>query len=391
MPDLCTDTFADLATSMGFTCADTGGLVEFRNPFGLENWTMPVLEVTIIVGAVLALVYAIGRYRRHNDATNLVLWFGAIAYLLIIEPPLYFPGAFGIADHVDTMFAHNLFTVEFLWGRLPLYIVAIYPFMATISFEIVRVIGVFRRYGTLAGAVCVGFVHHAFYEIFDHLGPQLRWWEWSADNPMNQPFFASVPMGSVVVFAALWPLSLAFCVQWFVGRHMDRGKRLSPLSLVWRTVVVGLLASLGTAILPLPATITQWASNGRYQGYAYLLELIVVAVVAAVIFYRQWQRLQTDGPLSLAGGLTTESYRDRLMIGYAAVYLVVIGLLWLSALPDYFGAVAGRTADGNPIGNVFYVTLCFVIAGACTAMAAKANAGKAPAARAKATQRATTG
>lgn len=69
----------------------------------------------MIAGAVLALVYAIARYRR-GDATNLALWFGAIAYLLIIEPPLYFPGAFGIADHVDTMFAHNLFSVEFLWG-----------------------------------------------------------------------------------------------------------------------------------------------------------------------------------------------------------------------------------------------------------------------------------
>ena len=81
----------------------------------------------MIAGAVLALVYAIVRLRRHNDPTNLVLWFGAIAYLLIIEPPLYFPAAFGIADHVDTMFAHNVFTVDFLWGRLPLYIVADLP------------------------------------------------------------------------------------------------------------------------------------------------------------------------------------------------------------------------------------------------------------------------
>lgn len=373
MPDLCTDTFEELATSMGFSCADTGGLVEFRNPFGLENWTMPVLELTVIVGAVLALVYAINRYRRYRDATNLVLWFGAIAYLLIIEPPLYFPGAFGIADHVDTMFAHNLFSVQFLWGRLPLYIVAIYPMMATVAFEIVRVMGIFRRYGTLAGAVCVGFVHHAFYEFFDHLGPQLRWWEWSADNPMNQPFFDSVPMGSVVVFAALWPLSLAFCVQFFVGRHMDRGQRFTAVGILWRTVVVGVLASLGTAILPLPATIVQWASGGRLQGYAYLLELIAVAVVAMVIFYKQWERLRTDGATHLGGGLTSQAYTNPLMVGYAAAYLVVLGILWLTALPDYFGAVAGRTGEGNPIGNIFYVTLCFTIAAIVTGMAARVN------------------
>lgn len=220
-------TFADLAERLGFSCDEAGGLVEFRNPFGLENWTLPVLEVLIVVGAVLTLVYAINRLRRHGDPTNLVLWFGAIAYLLIIEPPLYFPSAFGIDEHVDTMFAHNVFTVEFLWGRLPLYIVAIYPMMATVSFEIVRRLGVFRRYGTFVGALCVGFVHHAFYEIFDHLGPQLRWWEWTLDNPLNQPFFASVPLPSVVVFAALWPTSLAFCVQFFVGRHVDAGRSFS--------------------------------------------------------------------------------------------------------------------------------------------------------------------
>ncbi len=94
MSDLCTPTFADLAERLGgFSCDTAGGLVEFRNPLGgLENWTLPVLELTVIVGAVLALGYAIVRFRRHNDPTNLVLWFGAIAYLLIIEPPLYFPG-----------------------------------------------------------------------------------------------------------------------------------------------------------------------------------------------------------------------------------------------------------------------------------------------------------
>lgn len=120
------------------------------------------------------------------------------------------------------MFAHNVFTVDFLWGRLPLYIIAIYPLMATLAFELVRMFGVFRKYGILVGAVCVGFVHHAFYEIFDQLGPQLRWWEWSTTNPVNQPMFDSVPLPSVVVFAALWPMSLALCVQFFVGRYATR-------------------------------------------------------------------------------------------------------------------------------------------------------------------------
>ncbi|MCV7286763.1 hypothetical protein H7J87_15665 [Mycolicibacterium wolinskyi] len=365
MSDLCTPTFADLAARLGFSCDTAGGLVEFRNPFGLENWTLPVLELTVIVGAVLALVYAITRLRRHNDPTNLVLWFGAIAYLLIIEPPLYFPGAFGISEYVDTMFAHNVFTVDFLWGRLPLYIVAIYPMMATVAFEVVRTLGVFRRYGALVGAVCVGFVHHAFYEIFDHLGPQLRWWEWTLDHPMNQPFFDSVPLPSVVVFAALWPMSLAFCVQIFVGRYVDEGKTFTGPQLLWRTIVVGVLASIGTAVLPMPATIGAAISGSTaVGGFIYAAELVVLSVVAIPVLIRQWSAVRHQ---------PTEPYSNPLILRYAVVYLGVMAVLWVTALPAYFGAVDGVTADGDPIGSLWYTVACLVIAGLSIAAAATAT------------------
>lgn len=369
MSDLCAPTFEQLARALGFSCEEAGGLVEFRNPLALENWTLPVLELTVIVGAILTLVYAISRYRRHGDATNLALWFGAIAYLLIIEPPLYFPAAFGIDEHVDTMFAHNVFSVDFLWGRLPLYIIAIYPMMATVAFEIVRVLGVFRRYGTFVGAVCVGFVHHAFYEIFDHLGPQLRWWEWSVDNPMNQPMFDAVPLPSVVVFAALWPMSLALCVQFFVGRHVNRGERFTGVQVLWRTVVVGVLASLGTAILPLPATLIGALTSTTAMGIVYAAELVAITCVAVPVMVRQWRRLRTSA-------ITAERHTSPLVIRYSVAYLAVMAVLWLASLPAYFGAVDGITANGDPIGNLWYVAACFVVAGGCAAAAATATPGR---------------
>jgi len=347
---------------MGFSCDDIGGLVSFRNPFGLENWTLLALEILVITGAVLALVYAVNRYRRQGDPTNVVLWFGAIAYLLIIEPPLYFPAAFGIEEHVDTMFAHNLFTVEFLWGRLPLYIVAIYPMMATVSFEIVRRLGVFTRYGSFVGALAVGFVHHAFYEIFDHLGPQLRWWEWTLEHPLNQPFFDSVPLPSVVVFAALWPTSLAFCVQFFVGRHVDGGRSFTGGQIALRTVVVGVLASVGTFILPLPATVSGSLSGSTVVGgVVYALELLALSVVAVAVMFAQWRRLRSPSRPPLGPG--------GVILGYAAVYLAVMTVLWLTALPDWFGAVGGVTADGDPIGSLWYTVLCLVVAALALAAA----------------------
>ncbi|MFB7873946.1 hypothetical protein ACFC06_01755 [Nocardia sp. NPDC056064] len=354
MAEHCSPTFAELATRLGFSCEEAGGLVEFRSPFALENWTLPVLELTIVVGAVLALWFAIARLRRQGDPTDLVLWFGATAYLFVIEPPLYFPAAFGIEDHVDTMFAHNVFTVDFLWGRLPLYIVAIYPLMATMAFGLVRMLGVFRQYGTLVGAACVGFVHHAFYEIFDHLGPQLRWWEWSLDNPVNQPMFDSVPMGSVVVFAALWPMSLAFCVQYFVGRHVDAGRHFGGGELVWRTLVIGLLASVGTFLLPLPATVIGLAGD-TVRGVVYALELLALSVVAVVALVRRWRQLRA--------GAAPVAYVNRFAQRYSAVYLLVFAVLWIASLPAYLGAVDGVTTHGDPIGNLWYTLACFVVAG----------------------------
>lgn len=359
MSDLCAPTFADLAARLGFSCDTAGGIVAFRSPFSLQNWTLPVLELTVIAGAVLALVYAIIRLRRHNDPTNIVVWFGAIAYLLIIEPPLYFPGPFGISEHVDTMFAHNVFTVDFLWGRLPLYIIAIYPMMATVAFEIVRTLGVFRRYGVLIGAACVGLVHHAFYEIFDHLGPQLRWWEWTLDNPLNKPFFDSVPMGSVVVFAALWPMSLAFCAQLFVGRHVDEGKSFGGGQIIWRTVVIGVLASIGTAVLPMPATIAgAILGSTAVVGVVYALELIALVAVAVPVLIKQGLGVRRNG----TDGYTTH---PAILI-YAGIYLAVMTLLWATALPDYFGAANGATDTGDPIGSLWYTVLCLVVAVSCT-------------------------
>lgn len=359
MSGLCSPTFAQLARELGFSCRTAGGLVAVRNPFALENWTLPVLEATIILGAAATLIYAIIRLRRHGDPTSLVLWLAATAYLFIIEPPLYFPAAYGISGHVDTMFAHNVFTVDFLWGRLPLYIVAIYPLMATLAFESVRLLGVFRRYGVLAGAVCVGFVHHAYYEIFDQIGPQLRWWEWSTGNPLNQPMFDSVPLPSVVVFAALWPMSLAIFVQLLVGRHVDAGRRLSGPQLAWRTVAAGVLGSAGTAVLPLPATVLG-AHSTTMRGALYAAELIVLGLVAIPVLLRQWQRARRDD--SAARG-----YSSNLIRVCSVVYLAVMALFWGTALPGFLHATHGWARNGGPTGNLPYTLACFALAILCAA------------------------
>lgn len=353
----CNDDFDRIAGALGdFSCHDAPAIVHLRSPFALSNWTLPVLELTIVIGAVLALWWAIRRLRRDNDPTNLVLWFAATVYLLVVELPLYFPDMFGVQDTVGVVFDHNVFTVQLLYDRLPLYIVAFYPALTMLAFEIVRALGVFRDRGIVVGAICVGFVHHCFYEVFDQLGPQLRWWAWNTDNVLNRPMLASVPVTSVVIFAALGPVVLTLLVQLLVGRNVERGKTFRRGSLWWRTVAAGALVPPGVALLSLPASLFGGPHpHITVQAIIYSAELAMVAVIAVPVLIHAWLRLR-DGK---APGAQIPNAFVRL---FGPLYLVVLAVLWLTALPAYFGAVNGITADDTPTGSLGYAAVSFAFA-----------------------------
>jgi hypothetical protein len=351
--DLCNPDFAQLAATLGFPCTGAPPIVHLRNPFELSNWTLPVVELLMVSGALMALVLAIRRLRRDGDPTNLALWFASVVYLLIIEPPQYFPEAFGVADQLGVVFAHNVFTVDFMYDRLPLYIVALYPATITLAFDVVRAVGVFDRRGAVIGSVCVGFVNGCFYEVFDHLGPQLRWWAWNDDNPLNHPMMNSVPMTSVVIFAMVAPAALAFFVHVFVGRRVARGRSVRGWGLTWRTLAAGALVAPAMTLLSLPTSVFE--RHKTVQAVVFAAELVLFAVVAVPVLVQQWRRTRREG---------TE-YPSTFVKVFGALYLAVFAVLWLTALPDYAGAIDGMTSSGTPIGNVAYATVCFVFAGYC--------------------------
>jgi len=341
----CSPAFDSIAKPLGgFSCRNAPAFIHVRNPFALSNPTLPMLELMMVAGAVLALWWAVRRLRRDGDPTNLVLWFATVVYLLVIEIPLYFPNLFGVQDSLGVVFVHNVFTVDFLFDRLPLYIVALYPAATTLAFEIVRGLGVFRDRGIVVGAICVGFVHHCCYEVFDQLGPQLRWWAWNTANPINHPMLGSVPMTSVFIFATLGPIVVTLLVLRLTRDAKGWG-------LVWRTVLAGALVPVGIAILSIPTSLFGGRNpNTTVQGVIFSAQLAVVAVIALPTLLRQWH---------------TESRSANRFVGvFGPLYLVVLAALWISALPDYFGATSGTTSDGTPIGNLAYATVCFLIAAA---------------------------
>lgn len=357
----CNARFNEIASMLGhFTCTDAPAVIHLRNPFALSNSTMPVLELMMVGGAALALWWAIRRLRRDGDPVNLVLWFASVVYLLVTEIPLYFPDLFGIQDQIGVVFDHNVFTVQFLYERLPLYIVALYPAVTALAFEIVRTLGVFRSRGILVGSVCVGLVHQCLYEVFDQLGPQLRWWAWNTENPLNHPMLASVPMTSVFIFATLGPAVLTLLVMLLV-----RGVGPSAASLVWRTVAAGALVTVGVAILSIPSSIFGGSHpNTTAQAVVFCVELAAIAAFAIPVLIGAWRRREAgDEP-------------NRFVRIFGPIYLAVLGILWITALPEYFAANDGITGGGTPTGNLGYAALCFALAALWVALAGTATVSR---------------
>jgi hypothetical protein len=324
---------------LGFDCHDVSPLISVRFPWELANWTMPLLEVIIIGGAVFALVHAIRRHRA-GDPTNLALWFASLVYLLVTEPPLYFPEWFGLDRLYGFIFAHNQFTVQFMWDRLPLYIVAFYPAFSQLAYELVRSLGIFARRGALTGSVAVAFTCQVFYEVFDHIGPQLKWWAWNMDNDIvNHPALASVPMTSMVLFASVSMGAMTYLVVRLASRW----------SLVPSILVAGVLTPPTMAIAGIPSSF--FKGNSTAQAWVLGVELALLWIVGIWI---------VASCLRWAGSGREVSTFARY---YPAVYLGGMAAIWLSALPAYVAADNGVTSDGTPIGSGPYALACFAGAG----------------------------
>lgn len=342
-----------LAERLGFSCHDADPVVEFRNPFGLENATMPFLELLVIGGAVFALVHAWRRWRRDGDPVNISLWFASVVYLAVIEPPLYFPGWFGLEKDVGLIFSHNVFTVQFMYDRLPLYIVAFYPALSQLAYELVRALGVFARRGPLAGSLAVAFTCQAFYEIFDQLGPQLKWWAWNPDNKMiNEPALASVPMNSMFLFASVSFGAMTYLVVRLVGAK-DGRDTLTGRQISLRTLAAGVLTPWAMTVAGLPSNAFRGEGQRGIQQAVLGTELALLWITGLYLLAEAWRARRTD-PAPAISPLFARTY--------PALYLGVHIVLWAVALPAYLAAADGVTDQGTPIGSLWYAALCTVAA-----------------------------
>ncbi|BCJ41224.1 hypothetical protein GCM10010168_44780 [Actinoplanes ianthinogenes] len=352
MTVVCTPGYAEVARTLGaIDCAHAPAVVSVRPPTALADGTMLVVEALMIIGAIAAVVHAVLWWRRRGDPTNLGLCCATVVYLLILEPPLYFPDRFGLQDRVGLIFVHNLFSVQLLGDRLPLYIVAVYPALTYPAYVLVQRTGLLDRHSPVAGAACVAVVFQCFYEVFDQIGPQLRWWAWNPQAPSNSPALAAVPLSSVTIFAAAAPFGMVLLTRLLLARRAARGP-IPPLSMALRVVAVGALTPLAMVAFSIP----YFLLTGRPDPVRALSLWAVLAalVIAAAVTVR---RDRGHPAPREAGG-----FLDRYAIVAGATFLLVFAGLWAVA--------PARTASGS----FPYALSCALTAAVILVLAARRQA-----------------
>lgn len=326
-----------------------------KSPLTLSHWTMNVVEVLLILGAAWGLRHSVVRYRQ-GESVYLGFWIASVIFMLALEIPVYFPEKLGAADNA-LFFIHNEFSVQFFFGRAPLYILALYPAIMYASFVLVRQAGLFdRRRGALTGALAVGIVHHVFYEIFDHFGPQYGWWTWNYPNFTSS--LASVPVSSMVGFAFSGPIALTLATQLLVPKSVTPS--ISEISGVepakhqmLKFGVFTVLAGLLTPIIFVLLTLNTWFGilGIPLTPRSEMMGSIILVASALLITLHQFLTL------------TKFSFHGLLVFSraYLGLFVTVFGALWLYALPDYFSAVEGVTTQGLPVGSLPYVVGCLAL------------------------------
>ncbi|MEB4209725.1 hypothetical protein [Mycobacterium sp. 94-17] len=341
----CTADFARLTAPLEGIRCDGNPFISFHNPFGLQNWTFPVIELLLVTGALACLVHALRWQRRQGDSSNVVVWCSLVLALLLVEPITYFPHWFGLDKQMGLVFVHGQFSVQFLYNRLPLYIVAMYPVFGYIAYVIVQRTGIFKKFNAFVSGTCVAFVFLALFEVIDTVGPQWRWWVWNTELPSSQPSLGVVPYASLQGFSLLMPFAIAFIARLLAKPARRRGWQLARdivvVSLgVWPLMLLNNMLSLVFGIGTSPQT-------GRF--IATWLLVVGAASVSAYAFVGTYRARKQDPSL-----VPDSAHGDYFAAVCVGIYLVFGVMFWVAALPDYLAAVDGVTPHGDPTGSLTF-------------------------------------
>jgi len=352
--------FRELAQQLGGFNEDAMNAFFYaNNPFALKHWTMNIIELLLIAGAVIGLIHAVSVLRQRRNPTHLSFWLASVVFMFAVEVPVYFPDLIG-GDPNSILFIHNEFSLGFFYDRTPLYIMALYPALMYPSYVVVEQLGIFDRAGIFLGALVVGFVNHCFYEIFDQFGPQYGWWIWNYQGFSST--VASVPVSSIYSFAFAGPLALALLTRLLVAPYVARRRRMQRDVPGWQfaglAILVGMLTPLTVGLLSVDTWYRIITHHKPDPAIAANIMFGILAIAGAFTLY-QFLKAKPAPANAQTAGRFVAAYPLNFLVTYL---LVFIGL-WAFGMRDYLGATNGITARGTPIGSLTYVLGCFVLCG----------------------------
>ena len=140
------------------------------------------LELAVGAAFVLTLRHAVSALRG-GDHHPLFQWLVGLAYGVLMELI-----AFNYLDNYD----HGTFTVQLYHGKLPLYVVLVYP---VFHYTGIQLVGRWRL-GLLREALLTGFAICLLDIPFDLAGPDAGWWTWSGRDPNLAVRWLGVPVNS---------------------------------------------------------------------------------------------------------------------------------------------------------------------------------------------------
>ncbi len=335
----------------------------WNNPFALKDWTMNVVELLLIGAATLAFLYGLEFLTVQNDPSILCIWVASVVYILAIEVPIYFPERFG-GNPNSVIFIHNEFSTGVLYNRTPLYILALYPAILVPAYVLVKQAGIFEGpWGLLQGAICAAFIHHIFYQIFDHLGPQLKWWLWDYEkSPGGNIALRSVPFYTLFSFSFVGPFAFYLLSHGIFAEYVENGVGIP--SHTWNILaLIGLTFAVGFLTTPLSrfigGVITFAASLGGPNIGRIKASNYAVLAGAGVLTFIAFQTASFDSPNTMESSFFIDTYA----LIFGVIYLATFAWLWAASLKEYRSAANGVTERGTPIGSFPYVVGCFAACG----------------------------
>jgi len=180
--------------------------------FHAAPWSFLLIQAVTLALAVATFLHA------RRDRTSLVTWLAIVTYGVTMETLTY--------NFVDN-FGHGEFSLMF-GGRLPLYIIAVYPVLLYTGIAIARRLGL--------PPIGAGLLIVLLDVPYDLVGPRLGWWRWFDGHPEIAVRWSGVPVTSY-----FWHLSFGAILCALSARR----KRLAAVPLIaLATIVLGVIAFL---------------------------------------------------------------------------------------------------------------------------------------------------